>query len=54
MKVKTVIGIHLVNEMIRNGWQLMNVKFNGSKPEFLMLKEDEVSRKEIRASRRDV
>lgn len=54
MKVKTVIGIHLVNEMIRNGWQLMNVKFNGSKPEFLMLKEDEVSRKEIRPSRRDV
>ena len=54
MKVKTVIGIHLVNEMIRSGWQLMNVKFNGSKPEFLMLKEDEVPRKEIRASRRDV
>ena len=46
MKEKTVMGIHLVNEMVRNGWKLVNVRLSGTKPEFLMIKEDKVSQQE--------
>ena len=54
MKVKTVIGVHTVNEMIRSGWNLYNVNTSKTKPEFIMVKDDsKVPQQEIRASRRD-
>lgn len=54
MKVKTVIGVHSVNEMIRDGWDLYNVNTSKSKPEFIMVKDDSKQpQQEIRPSRRD-
>lgn len=52
MRVKTVTDVRRVNQLIRDGWDIMRTESLNGKTEFIMVK-DEMPQQEIRASRRD-
>ena len=52
MRVKTEFDTKKVNHLIRDGWDIINVKERNGKSEFTLIKY-ELSQQEIRASRRD-
>ena len=52
LRVKTEFDTKKVNHLIRDGWDIINVKERNGKSEFTLIKY-ELSQQEIRASRRD-